>query len=117
MAILVLRGSISCCTFQTAKRLKWWVINKFRQGSAAQDFGPSSRGLQYDIKNRKTFLKRCRYEDITADMLYIGAVVTIYSRQLKIVDYADEYTSKCLSNKQERYTLPELLLQQGLGML
>lgn len=59
--------------------------------------------LQYDIKNRKTFLKRCRYDNITADMLYIGAVVTIYSRQLKLVDYADEFTRKCLSNRQERY--------------
>jgi hypothetical protein len=58
--------------------------------------------LQYDIKNRKTFLKRCRYDNITADMLYIGAVVTVYSRQLKLVDYADEFTRKCLSNRQER---------------
>ena len=58
--------------------------------------------LQYDIKNRKTFLKRCRYDSITADMLYIGAVVTVYSRQLKLVDYADEFTRKCLSNRQER---------------
>lgn len=59
--------------------------------------------MQYDIKNRKTFLKRCRYEQITADMLYVGAVVTVYSRQLRVVDYADEFTRKCLSNRQERY--------------
>ena len=58
---------------------------------------------QYDIKNHKTFLKRCRYEAITADMLYIGAVVTVYSRQLKLIDYADEFTRKRLSNMQERY--------------
>jgi len=58
--------------------------------------------LQYDIKNRKTFLKRCRYDNITAEMLYIGAVITVYSRQLKLVDYADEFTRKCLSNRQER---------------
>ena len=35
-------------------------------------------------------------------MLYIGAVITIYSRQLKVVDYADEFTRKALSNRQER---------------
>lgn len=67
-----------------------------------------SIAMQYDIKNRKTFLKRCRYEQITADMLYVGAVVTVYSRQLRIVDYADEFTRKCLSNRQERYTVVPL---------
>lgn len=59
--------------------------------------------MQYDIKNRKTFLKRCRYEQITADMLYVGAVITVYSRQLRVVDYADDFTRKSLSNRQERY--------------
>ena len=61
-----------------------------------------SADLQYDIKNRKTFLKRCRYDGLQPDMLYIGAVITIYSRQLKVVDYADEFTRKALSNRQER---------------
>ena len=60
------------------------------------------RIVQYDIKNHKTFLKRCRYEAITAEMLYIGAVVTVYSRQLKLIDYADEFTRKRLSDTQER---------------
>ena len=36
-------------------------------------------------------------------MLYIGAVVTVYSRQLKLIDYADEFTRKRLSNMQERF--------------
>lgn len=75
------------------------------------------RALQYDIKNRKTFLKRCRYDSITADMLYIGAVVTVYSRQLKLVDYADEFTRKSLSNRQERYlsaVCPDCILHDWL---
>ncbi|KAL3130446.1 hypothetical protein ABBQ38_008268 [Trebouxia sp. C0009 RCD-2024] len=64
---------------------------------------PESKELEmYDIKNRKTFLKRCRYEQITADMLYVGAVITVYSRQLRVIDYADEFTRKSLSNRQER---------------
>ncbi len=58
--------------------------------------------LQYDIKNRKTFLKRVKQESITLEMLYIGAVVTVYARQLKVVDYADEYTRKHLGSRQER---------------
>ena len=60
--------------------------------------------MQYDIKNHKSFLKRCRYDSITTDMLYIGATVTVYSRQLKLLDYADEFTRKRLSDRQERYT-------------
>jgi len=47
----------------------------------------------YDLKNRRTFLKRCDYP-ITAKDLYKGGVVTIYSRQLEIEDYGDEFTRK-----------------------
>ena len=68
------------------------------------------RLVQYDIKNHKSFLKRCRYEAITAEMLYIGAVVTVYSRQLKIIDYADEFTRKRLSDAQERSGTPAAIV-------
>jgi nucleoside-diphosphate kinase len=49
---------------------------------------------QYDLKNRRTFLKRCDYPAVTAKDLYKGGIITIYSRQLTIVDYGDEYTRK-----------------------
>ena len=29
--------------------------------------------------------------------LYIGAVITVYSRQIHVVDYADDFTRKSLS--------------------
>lgn len=45
------------------------------------------------MKNKKLFLKRTRY-NINEDDFFIGATVTIYSRQYKIVDYADEFTKK-----------------------
>jgi nucleoside-diphosphate kinase len=48
----------------------------------------------YDLKNRRTFLKRSDYPSVTAKDLYKGGVVTIYSRQLEIVDYGDEFTRK-----------------------
>ena len=47
-----------------------------------------------DIKNRKTFLKKCPYPSISIDDLYIGARVTIYARQMTIVDYEDDFTRK-----------------------
>jgi len=49
----------------------------------------------YDLKNRRTFLKRCDYPSINgAKDLYKGNIVTVYSRQLNIVDYGDEFTRK-----------------------
>lgn len=48
----------------------------------------------YDLKNRRTFLKRSDYPSVTAKDLYKGGIVTIYSRQLTIEDYGDEFTRK-----------------------
>ncbi|KNC50898.1 nucleoside diphosphate kinase [Thecamonas trahens ATCC 50062] len=56
----------------------------------------------YDIKNRRTFLKRTRYEDIELSDLYIGATVTVYSRQLHVIDYGDEYTAQTIGSQLER---------------
>lgn len=48
----------------------------------------------YDLKNRRTFLKRCDYPSVTAKDLYKGGIITVYSRQLTIADYGDEFTRK-----------------------
>ena len=49
---------------------------------------------QYDLKNRRTFLKRCDYPAVSAKDLYKGGIITIYSRQLTIVEYGDAFTAK-----------------------
>lgn len=46
----------------------------------------------YDIKNKRTFLKRCSYPSIQLSHLYIGAQISVYARQLKILAYGNEYT-------------------------
>ena len=56
----------------------------------------------YDIKNRRMFLKRCKYEDLQADQLYIGSTITVYGRQLKLVEYGDEFTRNSLESNSER---------------
>lgn len=48
------------------------------------------------MKNHKVFLKKIKYPDIKLEDLYINNVVTCYGRQLKIVDFADEFTRKGL---------------------
>ena len=48
--------------------------------------------FKFDLKNKRIFLKRCEYPQIQLKDLYIGSVLTVYSRQLKVVDYADVFT-------------------------
>ncbi|GBG82864.1 hypothetical protein CBR_g36390 [Chara braunii] len=59
----------------------------------------------YDIKNKRSFLKRTPYPSIRPEDLYIGATVTVYSRQLKVVGYDDEYTKKRLEHIQMTFAL------------
>ena len=75
-----------------------------------------SSTLQYDIKNKRTFLKRCPYDSIKPEMLYIGARITVYSRQLTISEYADTYTRSRLERKSTRTCAmikPDAFLNSG----
>eukprot|EP01048_Picozoa_sp_COSAG05_P009678 COSAG05_NODE_807_length_7192_cov_92.394191_11_plen_82_part_00 len=57
---------------------------------------------QYDIKNRRTFVKRSDYPSITPDHLFIGAEITVWSRQLKVVSYSDAFTEGKLRDRSEK---------------
>ncbi|XP_046998928.1 nucleoside diphosphate kinase 7 isoform X1 [Schistocerca americana] len=46
----------------------------------------------FDIKNNNTFLKRTKCEGVSAKDIYIGAIITIFSRQMNITDFADNFT-------------------------
>lgn len=48
--------------------------------------------MKYDIKNRRVFLKRCEYPSIQLKDFFLGATVNFYSRQLKVIDFADQFT-------------------------
>jgi len=56
------------------------------------------------VKNRRLFLKRCLVAGnrMVPELLRPGATVTLLSRQLVVVDYADEFTRSHLQSKQER---------------
>lgn len=58
--------------------------------------------LQYDLKNRRTFLKRCVYNTISLDDIFIGATINIYSRHLNVVDYGDKATKSKLATAKSR---------------
>lgn len=71
----------------------------------------------FDLKARRTFLKRTAYPSIHLDDLYIGAQVTIYSRPIKILGYADEFTAARLASTKSRtlaLVVPEAISQVGL---
>ncbi len=46
----------------------------------------------FDLKSRKMFLKKTEYSSIQLKDIFIGAIVNVYSRQLKVIDYADDFT-------------------------
>lgn len=51
----------------------------------------------FDLRNRRMFLKRTLYPSIQLADLYIGGTVAVYSRQLKVVSYGDEFTANELN--------------------
>ena len=64
-------------------------------------FYPADQACEmFDLKSRRTFLRRTKLESLSLRQLYIGAIVHILSRQLKIVDYGDEFTLKRLGGIQ-----------------
>lgn len=58
--------------------------------------------LQYDVKNRRTFLKRTKYESLHVEDLFVGNKITVFSRHLSLVDYGDQYTARKLGSRKER---------------
>ena len=52
----------------------------------------------YDIKNQRIFLKRIINPEVKTTSLYLGSEISIYSRQYKIIAFADEFTKKSFEN-------------------
>lgn len=66
-------------------------------------FYPGDRSVEmHDVKNRRTFLKRTQYEELRLEDLFIGNKVNIFSRQLVLTDYADQYTARQLGSRKEK---------------
>uniref|UniRef100_A0A3B3RQ08 Nucleoside diphosphate kinase homolog 7 n=2 Tax=Paramormyrops kingsleyae TaxID=1676925 RepID=A0A3B3RQ08_9TELE len=56
----------------------------------------------FDVKNQRTFLRRTRYEELRQEDLFVGNRVNIFSRQLNLIGYGDQYTANKLGSKKER---------------
>ncbi|XP_011260812.1 nucleoside diphosphate kinase 7 isoform X2 [Camponotus floridanus] len=71
---------------------------------------------QFDLKTKKTFLKRTICEGIKAKDFYIGAIVIIFSRCIKIMDYADNYTKIKLETQLQKFFVllkPDVIDKMG----
>lgn len=56
-------------------------------------FYPKENAIEmYDLKNKRVFQKKTEKPDLSLTDLYLGSIINVFSRQLKIVDYADVFT-------------------------
>ena len=60
---------------------------------------------QYDLKNRRSFLKRCDYPGVREADLFKGSIITVYSRQLTVKDYADAFTASAFESSSKMCAL------------
>merc|ERR1719482_1822585 len=64
------------------------------------------------------FLKRSKQDHIKAEDLYLGAIINVYSRQVKIAEYADVFTRNELEeNKSRTLALVKPDAYQHLGKI
>jgi hypothetical protein len=71
---------------------------------------------QFDLKNRRTFLKRCDYPGVRVADLYVGSIITVYSRQLTIVKYGDTFTARAFEKQTEMCVGPPLAASASLHL-
>jgi len=56
---------------------------------------------QFDMKTKRLFLKRIEYLQLSAQDFFIGALVNINSRQMKILAFGNDYTREAYSSFME----------------
>ncbi|MBN3281332.1 NDK7 kinase, partial [Polyodon spathula] len=67
-------------------------------------FYPKDRSVEmFDMKNHCTFLRRTKYDDIKLQNLFVGNRLNVFSRQLHLIDYGDQYTASKLGSSKENY--------------
>ncbi|XP_068449039.1 nucleoside diphosphate kinase homolog 7 isoform X1 [Clinocottus analis] len=79
-------------------------------------FYPKDSSVEmYDVKNQRVFLRRTRYEQLQPEDLFLGNRVTVFSRQLHLLEYGDQYTAKHLGSRKESPVVdPSLLVSCDL---
>uniref|UniRef100_A0A673CWN0 Nucleoside diphosphate kinase homolog 7 n=1 Tax=Sphaeramia orbicularis TaxID=375764 RepID=A0A673CWN0_9TELE len=56
----------------------------------------------FDVKNQRIFLRRTRCDELHQEDLFVGNRVNVFSRQLNLIEYGDQFTANKLGSKKER---------------
>ncbi|KAF7654905.1 hypothetical protein LDENG_00063710 [Lucifuga dentata] len=56
----------------------------------------------FDVKNQRIFLRKTKYDDLHQQDLFVGNRVNVFSRQMHLIDYGDQYTANKLGSRKER---------------
>jgi len=70
----------------------------------------------YDVKQKRTFLKRSLCPTVSETDLFLGNTISVFGRDLKLVEYLNQKTISALEMKTERtYAMlkPEVIYQMG----
>ncbi|XP_075445540.1 nucleoside diphosphate kinase homolog 7 isoform X2 [Ascaphus truei] len=70
----------------------------------------------YDVKNHRVFLRRTKYDELHKEDLFLGNKINVFSRQLHLVDYGDQYTSRKVGSKKEKTLAlikPDAVIKMG----
>ncbi|KAI9159595.1 hypothetical protein H9P43_008935 [Blastocladiella emersonii ATCC 22665] len=69
-------------------------------------FYPDDNSVEmFDLKSRRTFLRRTKYPSLALSDIVLGTAVTIFSRQLHVRDYADAFTRNKMDRALQRLHL------------
>ncbi|XP_076004744.1 nucleoside diphosphate kinase homolog 7-like [Genypterus blacodes] len=64
---------------------------------------PNDRSVEmFDVRKHKIFLRKTKYENLLLRDLFVGNRVSVFSRQLNLIDYGDPYTATKLGSKKQR---------------
>jgi nucleoside-diphosphate kinase len=83
--------------------VEWFDVQADLVRRYSLTFYPRDNSIDmYDLKSKRSFLKRSEYPEISLQTLYVGAIVTVHARQLKVISYADSYTKDKLESRKGR---------------
>lgn len=70
----------------------------------------------FDVRSKRMFLKRTPLPDLRVEDLFIGSIITVFARQMKLNSYVDEHTRNSLEavrNCLSLLTTPEAFSKVG----
>lgn len=80
-------------------------------------FYPTDGSVEmFDLRLKKTFLKKTENGTLKLGDLYIGNTIVLYSRTLQIVDYGDDFTrNNCSTSSESTFAMSSLGVSSKLA--